>query len=41
MSTGTKTGEGSVADKGTKKSPFDCIFFWQVVHAFCPIVAWF
>ena len=30
-----------VADKGTKKCPFDCFFFWQVVHTFRPIVAWF
>jgi hypothetical protein len=30
-----------VADKGTEKRPFDCFFFWQVVHAFRPVVAWF
>ena len=30
-----------VADKGTKKCPFDCFFFWQVVHNIHPIVAWF
>ena len=30
-----------VADKGTKKCPFDCFFFWQVVHAVRPIVTWF
>jgi hypothetical protein len=30
-----------VADKGTKKGPPDCFFFWQVVHTVHPVVAWY
>jgi hypothetical protein len=28
-----------VTDKSTEKRPFDCFFFWQVVHAFRVVVA--
>ena len=36
----TAKAEG-VADKGTKKCPFDCFVFWHVVHAFHPMIAVF